>query len=396
MASKYNVIVIGSGIYVLGKGHDDFGVIMPTLVNLQKQNILSKIILTIRRKTDVPRLNKKIDRLSELYNFDIVWEYLVADVESDDYSVQLMQLDKPLIGIVALPDHLHFRAIEGLLKNEIHCFTVKPLTPSVNEAMTLIEMAKHVNVKTGVEFHKRFDVANLYAKRLFQEGKLGTLSNILVEYSQKKRIPLEDFTNWVNQTNIFQYLGVHYVDLIYFITRAMPLKVMAVGTHKLLKENNINGYDTIHVMIKWELNDNSSFFSSHYTSWIDPMSSTAMSHQKIKLIGTSGIYDSDQKERGVSFTTDDEFCHINPYFSHLLVDTNGEYFINGYGPDCITQFILDIVWNDSHSKYYNNYASFAEALVSTAVSEAVSRSLEDGSQWKDVEARTILTELGVK
>ena len=43
------------------------------------------------------------------------------------------------------------------------------------------------------------------------------------------------------QTNILQYLGVHYVDIIRFVTDAIPIRVMAIGQKKWLikKEHKV-------------------------------------------------------------------------------------------------------------------------------------------------------------
>ena len=39
----------------------------------------------------------------------------------------------------------------------------------------------------------------------------------------------EFFKKWSDTINIFQYLGVHYVDIIRFITKAVPIRALANG-----------------------------------------------------------------------------------------------------------------------------------------------------------------------
>ena len=58
--------------------------------------------------------------------------------------------------------------------------------------------------------------------------------NQQIEYSQPREIPLKLFKKWSQDTNIFQYLGVHYVDLIYFLTGFQPISAYATGVKNYL------------------------------------------------------------------------------------------------------------------------------------------------------------------
>ena len=89
-----------------------------------------------------------------------------------------------------------------------------------------------MNVYGLVEFHKRLDHANLKIKDSIDSGLIGDLLYVHVEYSQRRSIPSEIFSKWVEGTNIFQYLGVHYVDIIYFVTGYLPKRLVATGQKK--------------------------------------------------------------------------------------------------------------------------------------------------------------------
>ena len=90
-----------------------------------------------------------------------------------------------------------------------------------------------------VEFHKRFDKHNILLKNTYESKKLGQPLYFNIEYSQKKIIPEKIFRKWVNKTNILQYLGIHYIDLVYFITKATPIRVLAMGQKNWLKKQKI-------------------------------------------------------------------------------------------------------------------------------------------------------------
>jgi len=115
-----------------------------------------------------------------------------------------------------------------------------------------------------------------------------------------------------------------------------------------------------------------------------------MSDQKITVVGTGGRYEADQKHRGVQLVTDDGGVEqINPYFSQLYTGASGRPEVHGYGPRCIQQFLSDvrdlIAGRCLRHALISTRPSFQEALASTAVIEAVNRSLIQGSEWVPIE-----------
>jgi predicted dehydrogenase len=198
-------------------------------------------------------------------------------------------------------------------------------------------------------------------------------------------IPQQMFKAWAAKTNIFQYLGVHYVDLIYFATGAKPLRVMATAQKNWLLRQGINTYDAIQVVIEWQINKKN-FTSMIATNWIDPDGTSAMSDQRISVVGTRGRVDSDQKNRGVQIVTDDKGIEdFNPYFSQLYPDATGQTVFRGYGERSFHQFFADvsniITGVQKPQDLKDLRPTFHQALVSTAVIEAAAKSLRKRNQW---------------
>jgi hypothetical protein len=115
-----------------------------------------------------------------------------------------------------------------------------------------------------------------------------------------------------------------------------------------------------------------------------------MSDQKIKVIGSLGRIESDQKNRGLKITTEAKGIEdINPYFSEFYDDIAGDSMnFSGYGCKSIVQFIKDSYSIINKSKNPEELkglrATFEEALISTAVIEAVNLSLRKGNRWINV------------
>jgi len=165
---------------------------------------------------------------------------------------------------VVVPDNLHREIAGSAIANGLHTLVAKPLAPTLNEVVELIELQKRNNVYCAVEFHKRFDSSNIKLKDTIESGSIGDILYFIVEYSQRKSIPTERFPKWVESTNIFQYLGIHYVDIIYFSTKAVPQRVMAIGQKNWLFQQGIDTYDSIQVIVEWKMSSGNIFTAFFY------------------------------------------------------------------------------------------------------------------------------------
>ena len=288
---------------------------------------------------------------------------------------------------MSVPDHLHAPITSDVIRAGVHPLVVKPLTPTLGEALELLTLAEEFEVYGAVEFHKRWDETNLLLRQALAEYRLGTIRYITVEYSQ--RIMMRGlFGSWLEHTNIFQYLGVHYVDLVYFLTGAQPVRVLATGQPSGLTSNAAPGADAIQALIEWEEPvTKNRFVSTIVASWIDPDTTSAMSDQKITVVGSEGRYQVDQKHRGAQIVTQhhDGVEDVNPYFSQIYTGVDGNIRVHGYGPDSITRFFIDVadvIAGRVHRQALEaTRPTFKDCLVSTAVTEAVNLSLNDNGEW---------------
>jgi predicted dehydrogenase len=267
---------------------------------------------------------------------------------------------------------------------------VKPLTPTYAEGEELANAVNKANLHGVVEFHKRWDRSNLILKEKYASGQLGDLLYSLVEYSQRKSVPQKHFTACADETSILHYLGDHYVEIMRFITESYPQRVSATGQKNNLLNNGINTYDSIQCHVEWKTADGNTFSQTLLTNWIDPEGTSAVSDQKIKIVGTKGRVEADQKDRGLMMVSDESMTeHINPYFSmsYSAQDSSREWF--GYGIDSVTTFLRDISAISKKEVTLQRLKkirpSFEEALISTAVIEAAHSSLKNNSKWVNVQ-----------
>ena len=274
------ILIIGGGMYVAGKGTTSKGTIMPALLEARRHRLVSKLGLVTTSVDSANENRERINDLAQRMGVDLQCECFPKSGHNEQAFLEAVEQFKPDAVIVSVPDHLHASVSIPLIEKGIHCLVVKPMATTLAEADAMTEAAKKAGVLGQVEFHKRLDESNLLMRDAVQSGKLGNLLYAVIEYSQKKQVPRDIFRSWAEKSSIFQYLGVHYVDLLQFVTSFRPLRVSAWGQKDYLKNLGIDTWDAMQVVIEWEREDGGLFVSTHITNWIDPDETSAMSDQK--------------------------------------------------------------------------------------------------------------------
>ncbi len=373
-----SVLIVGSGMYVTGRGIPEYqGTIGPALIEAARYGMVERLGIVsgspdsgLEGRSVLLGLAKQMGVKVEISSFGSI-EIALAEF-------------RPSAAVVAVPDHLHLSISKTLIQERVHCLMVKPLANNYEAAQEMARLSRVSGLLCYVEFHKRFDAANIYLKNTIMNGSLGRLINIHVEYSQKRKIPEEIFSGWAEHTNVFTYLGIHYVDLIRWLTEAEPIQVAAFAVSSHLKRGGINTYDAVNVNIKWMNPVGDIFESQHNTSWIDPNTSSSVSDQRIEVLGTGGRFRSDQKNRGIEFVSNAGIDVPNPYFT--FADRTGEVNkYSGYGIDSIHCFLKDVccavTMESPVAEISKDKPTFENCLVAHRVVGAVLESLEtEGSQ----------------
>jgi predicted dehydrogenase len=386
--SPLNVLIIGTGMYVSGRGTEGYGTILPAVYEWMRKGSQGDIYIAGSRSEGIEEIKKKVRELNELYGFTITPKYFPDGVADDNkaYLKATKMIPRPACALIVTPDNIHRKVAGDTIQNGLHSLVVKPLAPTLKEVEELVKLQEAHQVYCAVEFHKRLDRPNIRLRDSIENGKIGDPLYFIVEYSQRKSIPKERFRDWVESTNIFQYLGIHYVDIVHFATGAIPRRAMAIGQKSYLASHGIDTYDSIQAVVEWETLSGEMFVSTFNTNWIDPESTSAMSDQKIKVVGTKGRFEADQKRRGIFIVNDkDGIEEPNPDFCTMYGTGEGNTTFQGYGIESIIQFLRDVVDIEAGKIRINDLEgkrpTFKESVIPTIVLEAVNRSLNENGEW---------------
>lgn len=376
-----NLLIIGAGMYVTGRQGTGVGTVLASVMQALGNNLPHSIMVCAMSPANAAIVAEAVARIGQALGSDQQVTYTAYDGTNSGLA-QLVRDRDINVAIVATPDHLHFEQVRTLVDLGIHCLCVKPLVPTLQQHAALATLAQERSAHGVIEFHKRWDESNLLAKKLIAEGKLGRIHSISVDYSQRLMIPSEVFSGWVTRTNIFQYLGIHYVDLILWLTEAEPLRLCCRGTRGTLAARGIDTWDSVHVWLELRGRTGEDFLAQFNLSWVDSNLSPALSDQRFWVLGSTGRLDLDQRNRGIAATFQNQpMQYLNPWFSELLPTPDGGFEMQGYGYKSIAQFLRDtseiINGQVGVTDLIGRRPTFQDCMASTRVIEAVTQCITD-------------------
>jgi len=387
-----DVLLIGAGMHVSGRGTSGYGTVLPAVAQAHRDGLVGRVLVAVTSAASIQAVNEKMTGLNSLLGTKVAIQgYPTTGQNPVAYQEALAALGERGCAIIVVPDDLHFATAQAAIERRLPVMVTKPLTPTLAEAQRLVSLSPKLGAYGVVDFHKRWDLPNLKLRETIRAGRLGTPLYSVVEYSQRRVIPEKIFRSWVEQANSFQYMAVHYVDILIFALGAIPRRAMAIGQHGYLKARSINTYDSVQALVEWDIpGSDIPFVSTFLTNWIDPNTTSALSYQGIKVFGTAGRFESDHRDRGLHMVTQaDGIEVINPYFAQTYPSpqaSSREY--KGYGIDSIRAFLEDarslLDGERMPADLETLRPTFRQALRSTAVVEAVNQSLRSKSEWVPV------------
>lgn len=171
----------------------------------------------------------------------------------DIYKEAVAKMPKHSIVVVAVPDQLHNAIIQTALEHEQHVCCVKPLVLEHEQAVRIEKEAHDKGLVVGVEYHKRLDDRALLARRQYREGLFGEFRMGHAELNEPYYYRYSNFQNWCTceHSDMFTYVGCHYVDQVHFITGLLPRAVSVYGVVDTYPNGN-KGYLWTDARVIWE------------------------------------------------------------------------------------------------------------------------------------------------
>jgi len=136
-----------------------------------------------------------------------------------DYRQMVGEISPDLVA-VAVPTHLHFEVAVYLLDRGINVLLEKPMTSTVEEALTLIQLAQLRGAKIAVGHIERFNPAIIQVKRRLVVGELGQIFHL-----HARR--LGPFPPRIRDVGVTLDLATHDIDVMRYLVDAEVERVYA-------------------------------------------------------------------------------------------------------------------------------------------------------------------------
>ena len=157
--------------------------------------------------------------------------------------------------VIALPDQMHYESVIHALQHDQHVLCVKPLSLTYEHARAIEQLAHSRGLFVGIEYHKRFDDRAAMARSKYRAGFFGEFRLGMATLIEPWFYRHSNFQNWCTSehSDMFTYIGCHYVDQVHMITGLLPVRVSVYGIEESYPNGN-RGYLWTDARIVWDNN----------------------------------------------------------------------------------------------------------------------------------------------
>jgi len=229
MTASPQVVIVGGGMITRVQ-------LLPSVYQLQRDGVLGEAHVCALDTEPILELQNDPTLLRAFPNQNFVPYPNPADVSPGQkfpelYKEVFAALPAGSIAVIAVPDQLHYRIVTDALEHDLHVCVVKPLVLEHEHAEAIARLGYERGLVVGVEYHKRQDYRSLMARDAYRAGRLGEFRLGQAQMMEPWYYRESNFQNWCTCENsdMFTYVGCHYVDLVAFITGLRPVSVSVYG-----------------------------------------------------------------------------------------------------------------------------------------------------------------------
>ncbi|MDP6777943.1 MAG: Gfo/Idh/MocA family oxidoreductase [Candidatus Latescibacteria bacterium] len=315
------------------------------------------------------RILQLVDDLDVVALADVSEKSLAAAAEElgvdTTYSSYEEMLDKANLDAVyvATPDWFHRDPCIAALEAGCHVIVEKPMTTVQEEAEEILKVVDKTGKKFQINFNHRWLSAYHKIKAMIDDGDLG---EPVIGYARKNNpvlVPTSMLASWAEDSSPAWFMSSHDIDLMVWWFGAIPTEVYAKGIKRVLKSKGMDTWDGIQSLVTFDGGQ----FATFEAAWIYPNTSPYMPDSYMEVIGTNGTTQIDRQAEAIDAILDEKFTCPRTFLNYKVFDQ-----WVGAMPSSIRSFVhacrtgADTVVNER------------EGLKSTAILDAIHRSLESG------------------
>lgn len=203
--------------------------------------------------------------------------------------------------IVCTPDQSHLEPALAALDAGKHLLVEKPLATDVVEAEAIVAAADRTHRLLMVGHLLRFDPRYAQAFHLIRRGEIGEITHVWT----RRNNPRGAARRLAGRTSLMNYLGVHDVDLIRWLTGQEVRTVYAVATSRLNADLGVE--DSVFALLRFD----GGVVGSLELSWAFPEQMGARIYGGLDALGTAGAVHVDVFNQGLRVVTRQESTNLD-------------------------------------------------------------------------------------
>jgi predicted dehydrogenase len=267
--------------------------------------------------------------------------------------------------IIATPETDHVEpAVQALMAGK-YVLIEKPLADSVASAQVIVEAAEAQGAGIAVGHCLRLDPAYKEARQAVSSGRLGDVVHVAVH----RNTSIADAERLRGRTSIVDYLGIHDIDVLEWVTNSHIVEAAAKGAS--LRMRDFGADDAVQVLMSL---DNGAIGTLE-CSWLRPNEAMSEWGAGMAIWGTSGALQVTPYAAGLTVAADGKTAWSNQVYqtgSRLGGPLGGVY------RDELANFIQFVNGEDAAA------CTGREGLRAVQVAAAIKTSVGQNGNWVKV------------
>ena len=204
-----------------------------------------------------------------------------------DYNKMFEEEELDAVGI-ATPDFAHAEPLMAAVSKHKHVLCEKPLVTERRDLDAVVQAVEKTGVRVMVDYHNRWNIPFVKAKKRLKEGELGEPINGYMRLTDIQWVP-KGYISWAAKSSILWFLGSHTVDTLTWLFGDRVKRVYAVSRSGILKSQGIDAVDVYMAILEF-LNGG---IAQTENGWITPDSNPFINDFKFNLLCTKGMVNID-------------------------------------------------------------------------------------------------------
>ena len=231
---------------------------------------------------------------------------------------------------IVTPDHLHADIAVACAAAGKHLLIEKPLATTRADVLRIVRAARESGVRVMVDLHNRWSPPFAEARRMVEEGGLGTLRNAYIRLNDVKWVAT-DMLPWAARSSILWFLGSHSFDTLQWLFEDRVRRVYTVSARGVLDGLGVPTEDTFLSTMEFERGG----VAQMENGWITPNANPCVNDIKCNLCGDRGMIAIDASNHNLIQYYSDEKVVV----PDVLVRNRIHGRVKGFAYESIRSFV---------------------------------------------------------